>query len=224
MLSKPTLNSLKPIGTVGIMWDKHPARGFMDSLAQMLLYSQRTLCGPGEFIHYSPEPTYSWHEGARNQLVEAALGEWLLQLDTDHNFQPDLLSRMLRLKAKHKSRVLSGLYMNKNPPHFPVATVWTDAQGNFTQLTKWDRKAEIYKNIGPTGGGCLLVDNSVYLEIANKFHEAPFRNIAGLSEDYSFAVRCQKLGIRLDLALQIQSHHYKAEPPTIYSSDFPEVT
>jgi len=199
---------LRPLGTVGRMWDKAVDPKFVDSLAQMLLYSQRVLCKSGEFIHYPPSPTYSWHEGARGELVGSALGEWLLQLDTDHQFAPDLLERLLRLRAKYKTRVLSGLYFNKHQPHFPVANTWGDP-GKVNQLLVWDDTKDALGGMGPVGAGCLLVDMTVFREISQKLGEAPFAIRPGLSEDYSFCKRCQECGIEVHLATNIESHHLR---------------
>ena len=199
---------LKPLGTVARMWGTQVPGKFTDSLAQMLVYSQRVLCKPGEFIHYPPSPSYSWHEGARGELVASAIGDWLLQLDTDHVFAPDLLERLLRLRAKYNTRVLSGLYFNKNYPHFPVANTWGESKVN--QLMLWDPSQEVLE-MGPVGGGCLLVDLDVFREISQKTKEAPFAIRPGLSEDYSFCLRCRECGIPVHLATNVESHHLRPE-------------
>lgn len=194
----------RALGTVGVMWGDSMPSGFVHSLGRLLTYSSSRLCGPGEFIHYA-HATVSWHELGRSELVEQALGDWLLMLDTDHVFAPDLLDRLLWLRAKHRTRVLSGVYLQKFPPHRPVANMWTPGNG-IEALTTWPAGTEIME-VGPVGAGVLLVDTSVFREIGLRTGQAPFQIIQGLSEDYSFCARCRNLGIPVHLAPQVEAHH-----------------
>jgi hypothetical protein len=201
----------KAIGTVGRMYTDAAPSKFMDSLVEMLLYEQSKLSN-GEYIHYE-KALVSWHELGRNQLVEKALGDWLLMLDTDHTFAPDLLERLLRVKEKYNAQVVSGIYQYKFPPHAPVMNMWRElpnASGTVTALTlpivEYDRHAEAMM-VGSVGAGCLLIDKKVFRRIENELHENPFAIYPGLSEDYSFCFRCKKLGIPIYVAPQIECHH-----------------
>lgn len=203
-------NYTKALGTVGRMYSETPPDRFVDSLSQLLVYSNHALCEPNQFIHYN-WATISWHELGREQLVSESLGDWLLMLDTDHIFSPDLLERLLFLRSKYNTRVISGLYGAKQFPHFPVANTWTE-DGNIIPLRDIDFSKEV-QEIGPVGGGVLLIDRSVLFEINDKLQEPPFKNIAGLSEDYSFCARCRRLGIPVYLAPNIESHHLMPREP-----------
>ncbi len=194
----------KAIGSVGIMWNDNDPRQFTTSLAQMLLYSQSQLCEKHEYIHFTWARA-SYHELARTDLVENAIGDWLLSLDCDHIFHPDLLERLLLLKKKHSCRVLSGLYCYKSPPYGPVANLWSP-DGHVLPLGAWDPNLEIIE-IGPVGGGVLLVDLDVFDQIKRELKQQPFHIIQGFSEDYSFFRRCRDLKIPTHLALKIESHH-----------------
>jgi RecA/RadA recombinase len=185
---------------IGVMWGDAIFKSFNDDLARMLLFSQEKI-GP---LHYTTA-TVSYHELGRKQLVDSMLGDWILMLDTDHSFAPDLLVRMLDLKKRTGARVLSGIYQYKAPPHAPVATVWRE-DGTLAPLIDWDRRAEIVE-VGTVGAGCLLIDKSVITEIKKKLKEDPFGIRPGLSEDYSFCQRCRDLNIPIHLALQIECHH-----------------
>lgn len=198
----------KALGTVSEMWADSVSTRFSRSLAPMLLHSQKTLCGPNEFIHFT-WATVSYHEMGRQELVEQALGDWIFQTDTDHVFAPDLLVRLLHLKKKYNCRVISGLYGNKYNDQ-PVANVWR-ADGGYDPLVLWDPTAEVIE-IGPCGGGCLLVDLDVFREVQRKTGEQPFKQ-GQLSEDYMFFKRCRDVGIKTWLAPQVQSHHLK--PPGV---------
>ncbi len=194
----------KAKGTVAKMWADNDPEQFVNSYTQALLFSQMSLCGPREFL-YPAWARLSWHESARNGLAEEALGDWILMLDTDHEFAPDVLTRLLYLRQKHSTRVLSAIYLNKHV-HIPVANIW-GPNNSIHQLTEWDWNADIVE-VGPVGAGCLLIDTSVFKDI-NKHLDgvAPFSIIQGLSEDYSFCLRCRQLGIPIYLAPKVESHH-----------------
>lgn len=195
-------------GSVATMWQDTNYKTFTDDLARMLLFSQHQL-GP---LHYTTSPV-SYHELARKHIVDTFLGDWVLMLDTDHSFSPDLLIRMLALKKKYKCRVLSAIYQYKHPPHGPVAGFWRE-DGKPTPLIDWDRRGDIV-DVGTVGAGCLLVDRSVFNEIKTKLNEDPFAIRLGLSEDYSFCERCKELDIPISLALQIECHHLVRSPLSI---------
>lgn len=192
------------VGTISRMWSDSAYSSFMDSLVELVQVSEKSLCGPGEMILYN-KANISWHSGGRNQLVEEAEGDWLFMLDTDHVFAPDLLIRLLEIRKKYGTEVLSGIYQYKHPPHGPVAGFW-QGEKSLAPLADWDRSAEILE-VGAVGGGCLLVDRKVYRRIIAELRENPFDIIEGLSEDYSFCKRCQKLGIPVYLAPKVQCHH-----------------
>lgn len=194
----------RAIGTVGAMWNDNDPRQFTSSLAQMLIYSQSQLCRKHEYIHFI-WPKASYHELARTELVDNAVGDWLLQLDCDHMFAPDLLERLLLYKKKHKARVISGVYCYKSPPYGPVANLWSD-DGKVLPLGAWDPKLDVLQ-IGPVGGGVLLSDTSVFDQIKSELKQQPFHIIQGFSEDYSFCKRCKDLKIPVYLALRVESHH-----------------
>ena len=197
------LNYPKVLGTIARMWADNTYSGFTDSLANMLLYTERNI-GP---IHYV-KATMSWHEMARNQLVEQMLGDWILMLDTDHVFAPDLLERLLAVKEKYKAQIVSGIYSYKFPPHAPVANLWTGSdEKNFklTPLMDWDRSAEVIE-VGTTGAGCMLIDRKLLKQVQHTFGP-PFEIVPGLSEDYSFCYKAHKLGVPVHLATNIECHH-----------------
>lgn len=199
----------KVLGTVARMWQDNIESPFVDALAEMLVYSQAVVAGPNEYIYYD-RATSSDHALNRNALSQNFQGDWLLQLDTDHAFAPDLLERLLHFKKKAGARVINGIYQFKYPPHAPVAHVWKNNADlknmEFEPLIRWDPKDQVIE-CGPVGGGCMLIDRNVFEEIYRKTGQQPFDRLGGLSEDYSFFYRCRQLGIKTHLALTVQAHH-----------------
>jgi len=197
-------DKVKVIGSVGRMWADNLYSVAADSITEMLQLSQMQLCGQGEMILYN-KATVSYHEMARNQLVEDMEGAWLLQVDTDHVFGPDLLIRLLALQTKYNLPVISAIYQYKHAPHGPVAGLWTGDK-TLTPLMDWDRGKDVLE-VGVVGGGALLVKRGVFNRIKRELGENPFSITEGLSEDYSFCRRCRKLGIPVNLALNVEAHH-----------------
>lgn len=197
---------MKALMTVSRMWSDIHYADFTDSLVQAMLFTQKTLCKSDEFINYD-WATYSWHAGARNQLVERAEGDYLFQTDCDHSFAPDAIARLWRIMHKENVSIVSGIYQYKagNSGHGPVAGFW-DTDGRLTPLVDWDRGLETL-DVGAVGGGCLLVKTELFRRMRARFKCEPFDQIGGISEDFSFCKRAVEMGERVVLCPQVQSHH-----------------
>lgn len=205
------LKQFKCKGTVAAMWGGWP-QNFSKSYKDMMAYSRRYLLAPGEEIK-EVDASVSWHESARNELVEKTEGDWLFSLDTDHVFAPDLLERLLREMRLSGADVVSGLYLNKSPNtgHCPVAV----KDGKV--LNSWP-KGTRHLPVDLVGGGCLLVKSFVFKKIRKELDQNPFDLIQGMSEDYSFCKRCEMLGIPIILCPQIECHH--TVPHLLSAKDF----
>lgn len=201
------MHTTKAVGTIGRAWADTISTKFSDSLSQMLVYEQSKL-PRGQYIHYT-KGTVSWHELMRNQMVNTMQGDWLLMLDTDHIFAPDMLERLRRIAKKYKSPVVSAIYQYKFPPHAPVINMWEEGGNGLgvRPILNWDRDKTDVLRVGCCGAGALYVEKWVYEAIAKEFHVAPFTIIPGLSEDYSFCYRCKKLDIPVLVATKVEAHH-----------------
>jgi len=199
----------RAVGTVGITAGV-PAMltNFTHSLVKMLIYSREALCGPTQYIHYDHAP-FSDHGPARNHLVGSFLGDWLLMLDTDHEFEPDLLVRILDRVNKYGFDVMTGLYRFKTEPCTPVLFARNPDDGLLKPIAQWPDEA-IFRVDG-AGAGCLFVMRRVF-ETIEATGEFPFDRLPGLSEDHSFFARLGKLGIRTWCDPRIQCDHLRVEP------------
>lgn len=206
----------KNIGTVaylgGVMTLPEP---FVHSYSQMIQYNYEYLLNPGELINYD-HATVSYHSFARNSLVDNMQGDWLLQLDTDITFEPDLLGRMLSKMNKFDIDVLIGLYLYKSPPHPPVAYCYDPEKKEKFILGDWQKDADLLQLKG-AGAGCLLVRKSVFDKI-RATGESPFDiyfdGKAPLSEDHSFFERCWNLKIPVYASPNIWVNHLMYKPLT----------
>lgn len=199
------------IGTIGYL-DGVPAhlREFTWALQQMTLYNCHYVELPNEFIYYT-RAEVSYHAFARNSLVEQMKGDWLLQLDTDHRFDPDLCARMLNLMSIHQVDVLLGIYCYKTPPYSPVLYRWNGKA--YEPIGGWDTTADIFR-IDSAGGGCLMVKRSVFDRMRAK-GGGPFDIEFPFGEDHSFFNRLRKLKIKAYCCPHIEAEHLRVKPVSL---------
>ena len=198
----------RPIGTLGVMSGTMAVmEDFMWSLVQTVQFNSEFLCQSNEYVHLM-KPSTSFHPSARNQLAAGFLGEWVLMLDNDHAFDPDLVARMVILMKQFDLDVLSGLYRYRVHPYLPVAFYWNEETQGFVNIAELDWNAML-REIPCVGAGCLLVRRRVFDRIRSELHEAPFDIIHPLSEDFSFFTRLRRLGIKAHISPLIESYHLR---------------
>lgn len=201
----------KPLGTVCYLGGVAAVlEEFCWAWGQMVQYNQELLCGPTEYIHYD-RVKFSDHAPARNTLAARMLGNWIIMLDTDHQFEPDIVHRLLRMADEIGADVLSGLYRYKTPPYSPVAFMSTE---KWTRgVVSLDKKAKAME-VSAFGAGCLFMRSSVLARIAKECKCGPFDRISGFSEDHSFCKRCREIGISTWIAPNIEAPHLRVCPVT----------
>jgi glycosyltransferase involved in cell wall biosynthesis len=196
----------KTIGTIGYMGGiLSVPEPFCWSWTQMIQYNKEYLATPGQDVFYT-RATISFHVAARNYLVDNMMGDWLLMLDTDHVFEPDIAVRMLHMMNKHDVDVLTGLYQFRNAPHSPVLFTISDDGKTLSAIGDWDPGVELLQ-VGSAGGGCLMVRRKVYDRIRDELKCGPFDISYPFSEDHSFFFRLNTLGIKAYCALNIKANH-----------------
>jgi hypothetical protein len=212
----------KPLGTVSYPGGL-PAvlEEFCWAWGQMIAYNNEWV-PPDRYIHYD-RARASDHAPARNSLANRFLGDWLVQLDTDHLFEPDVIRRLVHTADTYDIDVLSGYYQLKHPPHLPVLYEWVEIGGTegLQPLAVWPENVKVLK-IGSAGAGVLFVRKKVYDRILAELDEKPFDRIHPYSEDHSFFLRCRRLGIPAYAAMNIRSDHLQIRP--VRPEDRPEPT
>ena len=212
----------KIIGTIGYMGGVMALPSpFVWSWTQMIEYNNDYLLEPNQQILYTKSDN-SYHAFARNNLVKQIRGDFLLMLDTDHQFEPDLAARMLYIMNEANIDVLVGIYQYKGKPYSPKIYHWSKDGKAIEAIGDWDKpKGRYLIPIGSAGAGCLLVKKSVYEKIKEKLKEDPFDIIHPFSEDNSFFIRLKKLGIKAYCDPSIEYHHleYRALSLKDYKKD-----
>ena len=199
----------RPIGTIAIMGGL-PAvlTDFAYAFAQLVLYSQESLCNESQFIHLE-RVKFSDHGPARNHLAASFLGDWLLMLDTDHEPEPDLLVRMLD-RLNGGLDVLTAVYRYKEPPHSPVVFVRCPDD----ELRPIASYPQGLFRVQAAGAGCLLVRRKVFERIKLELKSDPFDRLASVSEDHSFFRRLEKLDIPVWCDGRIECPHLRVNAIT----------
>lgn len=214
----------RPIGTLAYMGGLGSVyESFAWSWGAIQTYNAEYINTPDAYIHID-RARISDHAIARNSLVERMLGDWLIMLDTDHEPEPDICARLIRAADGYGLDVLTGLYLLKHPPHYPVLYEWmdgTDPEAKhplLRQVTGWTL-GKGFLEVGSAGGGCLFVRRAVFDAMREEFGGMPFDRIPPYSEDHSFFLRCRKLGIKAWAATHIESPHLRTVQVT--SADMP---
>lgn len=210
------LRGSKPIGTVAYLGGVAAvAEPFCWSLAQMIQFTNEYVAGPGEYVHLD-RATISFHAHARNTLADQMMGDWLLMLDTDHVFEPDLLARMLDRFNGEGLDVLTGLYQMKVPPFAPVIYQWNGT--GYDLIGRWNEDVSLFR-IDSAGGGCLLVRRSVFNRIREELGESPFDIEHPFGEDHSFFNRLRRLEIKAWCDSRIECRHLQLRPLSLADFD-----
>lgn len=145
---------------------------------------------------------------ARTGLCKIAMqaeADYVLWLDSDVVFQPDLMERLMEdIQGRD---MVTAVYHNRRPPFRPV--IWKTIT---TGLLPENMVVEQYDDypqdglfeIEACGFGAVLMKTGVIRDVAETFHQT-FSPLPGLGEDLSFCVRARNCGYKIwcDPKLQI---------------------
>jgi len=220
-----TLRKRTPIGTVAYMGGV-PAvlEEFCWAFAQMVQYNAESFEDRDHYIHYDRE-RMSLHDAARNALCDRQrmLGDWILFLDTDHEFEPDLCARMVRTMTANNIRVLGAVYLYRMHPHLPVIFHHDEESNRRRHITDWSDDLSVLP-IDSAGAGSLLIRRDVLDEVRFKCNCEPFTRDGPYGEDHSFFARLRKCSIQPYVATHIQSHHLQVRPLSLDNYQRPGLT
>ena len=139
---------------------------------------------------------------ARNQLTQYALEkggyDFVLWLDSDMTFEPDLLERLMEdIDGK---QAVTGLCFGRRPPFKPCIyksiRVEKEGLGVMPHAENWyDYPRDQLFEVEGFGFACVLMRMDML--DAMSVYGIPFFPVAGLGEDLSFCWRARQLDIRL---------------------------
>ena len=147
---------------------------------------------------------------SRDALARKAIeceADYILWLDSDMVFAPNLLQRMLKVCQENDIDFLTGLCFRRKPPYTPCL---------FDRLEKTDKGASYTAIMSvPDGrfqvGGCgfagVLLSTDVLLSVAAKFDGRMFDPMDGFGEDVSFCWRARQCGYEIWCDSSIEFGH-----------------
>lgn len=189
----------------------------------------RHIVGPkGDIIAVSSSPRIF---EARNTVVDIfaqspAEPEWLLMLDADMTFEPDLVDRMLEVADPDKVPVLGGLCFAGGRHSNPYPTIYKGvAKDNYVSIDRYeDYPRDALVQVQATGGAALLVHRRVLSAMQVAYDKTgdgypnPYPWFAdgivgpggeGWGEDTLFCLRCAALEIPVHVDTRIKLGHVK---------------
>jgi len=152
---------------------------------------------------------------ARNTLAKQAVTEGfdrMLWLDSDMDFNPDLLARLSEDMDEGKELV-SGLYFKRKAPVKPVIykevgfyESKTDDTVTPVAVPYEDYPQDSIFPIAGCGFGGVLVTTDLIKRVGDKYG-LPFSPIVGFGEDLSFCLRASELGAELWCDSRVKMGH-----------------
>ena len=136
--------------------------------------------------------------GGRNTLVKRALdigSEWVLFLDDDQSFPPDLLLKLLA----HERDVVSALYVQRAGGHGPIAFSHRNEHGLYERLDLTTLPGDGLLKVRAVGAGGLLVRSEVFHAIDSEptwFRYGQWEEFDA-AEDIIFCEKAQKAGFEV---------------------------
>ena len=176
----------------------------------LIQYTNEFCLKPGEIVNWM-RGNQSGQALCRNYLAATMAGDWLLMLDTDHTFEPDLLHRMLRVFNGNDLDVLSAVYTYKTFPYNPVIYGWSEKRKGYEHIVDLKHYGPgDCVQIGCAGAGTLLIRRRVFERIASEIGVEPFAPFGAYhTDDFSFFEKLRALGIKSWACPSIQTYHLR---------------
>lgn len=139
---------------------------------------------------------------SRNNLVKRSFergSEWILFIDDDHSFNPNLLMGLLA----HEQPVVASLYIQRVDPFYPIAFADKDEEGNYWPLDLSQCGPTGLVQVRGAGTGGMLIRTEVFDQIPDPW----FVHTTEQSEDLYFCDRLAEHGIPLYVDLEARLGH-----------------
>ena len=136
---------------------------------------------------------------SRNNLATKALqseADYVLWLDSDMVFEPDLLERMFAVMEEHDLDILTGLYFRRVNPYSPVLFDRLEMQRGVCEWSNFKSLPDELFEVGGCGFGCVLMKTDVFIDVQAR-HHAMFDPILGTGEDLAFCWRARDVGYKI---------------------------
>lgn len=136
---------------------------------------------------------------SRDQMAVTAIQnefDYVMWFDSDMQFPPDTLKRLMKTMTENNYDILSGLYFRRVPPYSPVLFDKLEITGDTAVFTEFKEIPKEIFEVGACGFGCVLMKTDVFFDVQSRFG-AMFAHIGGNGEDTSFCWRARQCGYKV---------------------------
>lgn len=147
---------------------------------------------------------------ARNNLARQAIkaeADWVLWLDSDMVFNPDLLQRMLNVCTENDIDFLTALCFRRKPPYTPCLFDRLDKVEKGASYTALLSVPEGRFQVGGCGFAGVLMSTDVLISVSAKFNGRMFDPMDGFGEDVAFCWRARQCGYDIWCDSDIEMGH-----------------
>lgn len=175
----------------------------MDQVSALFAQSLATIRRPGEtMVSFL---IGSLITDARNSLAKQAISagaDYILWLDSDMTFPPNVLEKMLKHMEEGKD-IVSGLYFRRRPPFTPVLFKHLEKGNN---VAYDDYPKETVFECDGVGFGCVMMKKEILLDVLLNCGTF-FDQIDNYGEDLSFCMRAKEQGYKIYCDSTIKCGH-----------------
>jgi len=139
---------------------------------------------------------------SRDWLVADSLergSEWIMFLDDDHSFSPNLLMQLL----SHEEPIVASLYLLRQPPFWPIAYESKSEDGLYTALDLKGCEGSGLVPVVAAGTGGMLIRSEVFYEMKPPW----FLHTDQHSEDLYFCDKAVAAGFPIFVDLEARLGH-----------------
>ena len=149
---------------------------------------------------------------ARNNLARQAVAaecDWVLWLDSDMVFDPELLDRMLTVCKENDIDFLTALCFRRKPPYTPCIfdVLEQRKDGKGARYTAFLSVPEGRFKVGGCGFAGVLMSTDVLISVAARFGGQMFDPMYGFGEDVAFCWRARQCGYDIWCDSSIEMGH-----------------
>lgn len=185
---------------------------YFESMLKLVMTNQRILEVHG--VISGPAVALMRNKVCARVLYETD-AQWLLFIDTDMKFEPDLLDRLLKAAHPFLRPVVGGLCFAADTFGGQIKPTLYTGDGPGDVL--WDYPRDQLIKIPETGAACLLIHRSVLDKLAGHYTPMPWfadelQNGKQVSEDRVFCRRLKEVGIPLHVHTGVKLGHSKVQP------------
>lgn len=165
------------------------ATPFCYSLARLVKVEECTLVMKAGSLIYT----------SRNDLATLAIQnefDYVLWLDSDMQFQPDTLIRLMDTLKKNDLDIVTGLYFRRVAPYSPVLFDKLEMNGDICDFSEFKEIPKELFEVGGCGFGCVLMKTDVFFDVQTKFGNM-FAPMGNNGEDVAFCIRARECGFKI---------------------------